>query len=136
VKSVAKSLRVDLAQFRELAAFAQFSTDLDADTRQRIERGQRLTELLKQPQYSPYSVWQMYAVLLTATEGCFDAVPIDKVKTVEANLLRELKHDHAKDMESINKGDEPDDKLKQTIIKLANKIAESYKVMEKVEAKK
>jgi F0F1-type ATP synthase alpha subunit len=78
----------------------------------------------------------MYAVLLTATEGCFDAVPIDKVKTVEANLLRELKHDHAKDMESINKGDEPDDKLKQTIIKLANKIAESYKVMEKVEAKK
>jgi F-type H+-transporting ATPase subunit alpha len=136
VKSVAKSLRVDLAQFRELAAFAQFSTDLDADTRQRIERGQCLTELLKQPQYSPYSVWQMYAVLLTATEGCFDAVPIDKVKTVEANLLRELKHDHAKDMESINKGDEPDDKLKQTIIKLANKIAESYKVMEKVEAKK
>src|SRR5438552_1002004 len=58
VKSVAGSLRVNLAQFRELAAFAQFSTDLDKETKHRIQRGQRLTELLKQPQYSPMSVWE------------------------------------------------------------------------------
>ena len=76
VKSVAKSLRIDLAQFRELAAFAQFSTDLDADTRQRIERGQRLTELLKQPQYSPQAIWEMYSALLAATEGIFDKIPV------------------------------------------------------------
>src|SRR5579871_2352497 len=93
VKSVAKSLRIDLAQFRELAAFSQFSTDLDAETRHRIERGQRLTELLKHPQFTPQAVWQMYAALLAATEGCFDNVPLDKVKLAEANLLRELKHD-------------------------------------------
>ncbi len=131
VKSVAKSLRIDLAQFRELAAFSQFSTDLDAETRHRIERGQRLTELLKQPQYSPYAIWQMYAMLLAATEGALDKVAVDKVKTVEANLLRELKHEHAKDMDLINKGDEPDDKIKQKIIALATKIAESYKLEDK-----
>ncbi|MGZ6004671.1 MAG: F0F1 ATP synthase subunit alpha [Candidatus Saccharimonadales bacterium] len=127
VKSVAKSLRVNLAQFRELAAFSQFSTDLDAETRHRIERGQRLTELLKQPQYSPYSVWQMYATLLAATEGCFDVVPLDKIKSAEDSLLRELKHDHGKVVEKINSGDEPDDKTKQMIVEMANKIANSYK---------
>lgn len=137
VKSVAKSLRVDLAQFRELAAFSQFSTDLDAETRQRIERGQRLTELLKQPQYSPYSVWQMFATLLAATEGAFDAVPLDKVKAAHDGLLRELKHDHAKAMEAINKGDEPDDKTKKMIVDAAIKIAKSYKTEEpKTEEKK
>ncbi|HEY1064180.1 MAG TPA: F0F1 ATP synthase subunit alpha, partial [Candidatus Saccharimonadales bacterium] len=76
VKAVGGSLRLDLAQFRELAAFSQFSTDLDAETRQTIERGQRLTELLKQPQYSPYAIWQMYAMLLAATKGVFDKVPL------------------------------------------------------------
>ncbi len=127
VKSVAKSLRIELAQFRELAAFSQFSTDLDAETRHRIERGQRLTELLKQPQYSPYSVWQMYATLLAASNGAFDQIPLNKVKTAEANLLRELKHDHAKDMEQINTGSEPDEKIQKMIIDIANKIAVSYK---------
>src|SRR5436190_803013 len=94
VKSVAKSLRIDLAQFRELAAFSQFSTDLDAETRHRIERGQRLTELLKQPQYSPYSIWQMYASLLAATKGCFDTVPLEKIKPAEEALQNELKSKH------------------------------------------
>jgi F-type H+-transporting ATPase subunit alpha len=126
VKSVAKSLRIELAQFRELAAFSQFSTDLDAETRHRIERGQRLTELLKQPQYSPYSIWQMYVTLLAAGAGCFDAVPLDKVKLAEANLLRELKHDHAKDMDVINTGVEADEKVQKKIIELATKIASSY----------
>jgi F-type H+-transporting ATPase subunit alpha len=130
IKSVAKSLRIDLAQFRELAAFSQFSTDLDAETRQRIERGQRLTELLKQPQYSPYAVWQMYALLLAATSGCFDIVALEKIKLVEANLLRELKTDHQKLIDQINTGDEPDDKAKETIINLAKKVAESYKIVE------
>ncbi len=64
IKSVAKGLRIDLAQFRELAAFSQFSTDLDDETRHRIERGQRLTELLKQHQYNPQAIWQMYVSLL------------------------------------------------------------------------
>jgi F-type H+/Na+-transporting ATPase subunit alpha len=135
VKSIAKSLRVDLAQFRELAAFSQFSTDLDAETRQRIERGQRLTELLKQPQYSPYAVWEMYALLLAATEGCFDAVTLESIKKASANLLRELKSEAGKELEKLNDGSEPDDKLKQKIIKLATKIAQSYTSVVKPEAR-
>jgi len=131
VKSVAKSLRIDLAQFRELAAFSQFSTDLDPETRQRIERGQRITELLKQPQYTPRATWEMYASLLAATSGCFDAASIDKIKLAEANLLRELKHDHPKEVAAINKGDEPNDKVKEMIKKMATKIAQSYKPEEK-----
>lgn len=135
IKKVGGGLKLSLAQFRELAAFSQFSTDLDAETRHIIERGQRLTELLKQHQFSPYSIWQMYATLLAATNGCFDKVPLDKVKTAEANLLRELKHDHAKEMEKVNTGDEPDEKTQKLIVDIANKIAISYKPEDtKVEA--
>jgi F-type H+-transporting ATPase subunit alpha len=126
VKSVAKSLRIDLAQFRELAAFSQFSTDLDEETRHRIERGQRLTELLKQPQYSPQSIWEMYASLLAATEGCFDKVPVDKIKLAEESLFRELKQKHAKLIENINTGDEPSASDREAVIKLANTLAATY----------
>jgi F-type H+-transporting ATPase subunit alpha len=131
VKSVAGTLRLDLAQFRELAAFSQFSTDLDAETRQTIERGQRLTELLKQPQYSPYAIWQMYAMLLAATKGSFDKVPLDKVKTAEEALFRELKSKHAKLIDAINTGDKPSDDQNDTILKVAKTIADSYKAEEK-----
>lgn len=126
VKSVAGSLRLDLAQFRELAAFSQFSTDLDAETRQSIERGQRLTELLKQPQYSPYAIWQMYAMLLAATKGEFDKVPLAKVKAAEEALFRELQSKHAKLVEAINTGDKPTDEQNDTVLKVAKAIAKTY----------
>ncbi len=128
VKSVAGSLRIDLAQFRELAAFSQFSTDLDADTRQRIERGQRLTEMLKQPQYSPLSVWEMYVSLFAATEGLFDKVPVEKIKAVQEALLREMSTNHKKLTEELNKGAKPEDKTKEDITKIANKVAAGYEV--------
>ena len=131
VKSVAKSLRVDLAQFRELASFSQFSTDLDADTKQRIERGQRLTELLKQPQYSPYSTWEMYVMLLAATEGAFDKVDVTKIKNAEGALLRELKSKNAKLVADIDNGNEPNETDREAILKLANQVSESYKPVEK-----
>lgn len=135
VKSVARSLRIDLAQFRELAAFSQFSTDLDAETRHRIERGQRLTELLKQPQYSPMAIWQQYAILLAAGNGCFDQVPVDKIKIAEANLLRDLKEDK-KLVEHINSGAEGDETMQKKIIDTANKVAASYHPVEEKKAKK
>ncbi len=130
VKSVAKSLRVELAQFRELAAFSQFSTDLDAETKQSIERGQRLTELLKQPQYSPYGVWQMYVMLLAATNGAFDKIPVEKIKTAEAALLRDIKHDQPKLVELINTGAEADEKGKEAILKTAHSVAKAYEHIE------
>ncbi len=126
VKSVAGNLRLNLAQFRELAAFSQFSTDLDAETKQRIERGQRLTELLKQPQYSPYSTWQQYVMLLAATEGSFDNVPLDSIKKAQEALLSELHSAHRKEMTTLNRGDKPDDKLHDLIVKIANKVAKEY----------
>lgn len=126
VKSVAGPLRLNLAQFRELAAFAQFSTDLDAETKQRIERGQRLTELLKQPQYSPMSVWQQTAVLLAANEGAFDKVEIKDVKHMQRALLDQLHREHRKAMDELNKGDKPSEETSKLIVDTAQKIARSY----------
>lgn len=126
VKSVAGSLRLDLAQFRELAAFSQFSTDLDEETKGRIERGQRLTEILKQPQYSPLSVWEQTATLLAATEGAFDKVPVNKIKPAQAALLSALQKEQRKLMTELNKGDKPSDETKQTIVKMARTIAKEY----------
>jgi F-type H+-transporting ATPase subunit alpha len=126
IKKVGGGLKLSLAQFRELAAFSQFSTDLDPETRHRIERGQRLTELLKQPQFHPLAIWEMYSVLLAATNGCFDSVPVDKLKLAESNLLRDLKSKHAKLIEQINTGAEPDDNDKEKILALATEIANAY----------
>ncbi|HUD81504.1 MAG TPA: F0F1 ATP synthase subunit alpha [Patescibacteria group bacterium] len=130
VKSVAKSLRIDLAQFRELAAFSQFSTDLDVETRHRIERGQRLTELLKQPQYSPMPIWQMYAALLGATEGAFDKVPIEKIKATQESLFRELEQTHKKLIDEVNTGAEPKSETKAALLRVAKSVAKTYAVVE------
>ena len=136
VKSVAGSLRLDLAQFRELAAFAQFSTDLDADTKAKIERGQRLTELLKQPQYSPLSVWEQTASLMAATEGAFDKVPVEKVKEAQNALLHQLHAENRKEMNELNKGDKPSDVVKAAIMKVAQDVAATHATKEtKQEAK-
>jgi F-type H+-transporting ATPase subunit alpha len=126
VKSVSGSLRLDLAQFRELAAFTQFSTDLDADTKKRINRGQRLTELLKQPQYSPLSIWEQTATLIAATEGVFDDVPMDKIKPAQHALLTQLEAEHKAKMTELNKGDKPTDVVRELILKEATKIAKGY----------
>ncbi len=134
IKKVGGGLKLDLAQFRELASFSQFSTDLDADTRQRIERGQRLTELLKQPQYTPLAIWQMYTMLFAAVNGCFDKVPLEKLKTVEANLLRDVKRKTPKIIDDLADGSEPTNKSKEQILEIARDIAASYEEVK--EAKK
>lgn len=126
IKSVAGSLRINLAQFRELAAFAQFSTDLDEETRQRIERGQRLTELLKQPQYTSLSIWQQTASLIAATEGALDKVPVTDIKKAQAALLHTLAQEHNKDMDELNKGDKPNEKMTKLIVETAKNIAKDY----------
>jgi F-type H+-transporting ATPase subunit alpha len=126
VKSVSGGLKLDLAQFRELAAFTQFSTDLDEETKKRLNRGARLTELLKQPQYSPLSVWEEVAILLPATEGVFDAVPVEKLQDVTHALIAELWTDHKEKMRELNKGDKPSDALKKLILDAATKIAKGY----------
>ncbi len=88
MKQVAGSLRLDLAQFRELAAFAQFSSDLDKVTKARIDRGQRLTEILKQPQYQPVPVEKQVMIIFAATNGYLDDVPVDAVGAWETAFYR------------------------------------------------
>jgi len=93
MKKVAGKLRLELAQFRELAAFAQFASDLDAGTRQQIERGKRLTEVLKQGQYEPLSVAQQVMILYAATSGMLDDVPVEQVQQWEEGFHKFM---HAK----------------------------------------
>ena len=126
IKAVGGGLKLSLAQFRELAAFSQFSTDLDPETRQTIERGQRLTELLKQGQYSPYSIWEMYSSLLAATSGAFDRVPLEKIKSAEEALHRELKSKHAKLTDALNTGGKPTDADNEAVLKVAKSVAATY----------
>jgi F-type H+-transporting ATPase subunit alpha len=127
IKAVGSGLKLGLAQFRELAAFSQFSTDLDPETRHTIERGQRLTELLKQPQFSPYAIWEMYAGLYAVTQGAFDEVPVDKIKPAEEALHRELKSKHKKVIEALNTGDKPTDEQNKVVLDAAKSIAATYK---------
>ncbi len=124
VKSVSGTLRLNLAQFRELAAFAQFGSDLDEDTKKTINRGQRLTELLKQHQYQPLSVWQQTVSLIAANEGILDTVPVEKIKDAQAALLTELAD--VKEMVELNKGDKPADKTVELVKKSATKVAKGF----------
>jgi F-type H+-transporting ATPase subunit alpha len=135
VKSVSGGLKLSLAQFRELAAFAQFSSDLDAETKHSIERGQRLTELLKQKQYSPLSIAEQVASIMAATEGAFDTVPTEKIKDAQADLISMLEDKHGAVMKTLNKGDKPTDEIKKTILEAAQKVAKSFAAPKPVKAK-
>ena len=88
MKQVAARLRLDMAQFRELAAFAQFGSDLDKATQDQLNRGQRMQEILKQPQYSPMSLEDLVVVIFAGTNGYADKVKVEKIKAWEAALLR------------------------------------------------
>jgi F-type H+-transporting ATPase subunit alpha len=95
MKQVAARLRLDLVQYRELAAFAQFGTaELDKATRAQLERGQRITEVLKQPQYVPMPLERQVMILYAAINGYLDDVPVDKVSAFEANLQRFMEANH------------------------------------------
>ncbi|MGB4762584.1 MAG: F0F1 ATP synthase subunit alpha [Candidatus Saccharimonas sp.] len=106
VKSVSGHLKLGLSQFRELASFAQFGSDLDEATKKQIERGQRLTELLKQHQYQPMSIWEQCASIFAVSEGLFDDVPAKNIKEAQKALLTRLWTDHKAEMKALNKGSE------------------------------
>ena len=127
VKSVAGSLRLELAQFRELASFAQFASDLDDDTKRSIERGQLLTELLKQHQYSPMSIAEQVITLMAATKGAFDGLPIDKVRPAQTEVISTIETDHKDVIDALNAGGKPDEELIAKVLKVAEKVAHSYK---------
>ena len=104
MKQVAGPIKGELAQYREMAAFAKFGSDLDASTQRLLARGERLTELLKQPQYSPLSVEEQVAVIYAGTRGYLDAIPANKVTRYEAELLERLRSQHKTWLEAIRTG--------------------------------
>jgi F-type H+-transporting ATPase subunit alpha len=95
MKAVAGTLRLDLAQYRELAAFAQFGSDLDKATQAQLARGQRLTEILKQPQYQPIDVEKQVLIIWAASNGFLDDVPVDQARRFEAELVRFMENAQA-----------------------------------------
>jgi F-type H+-transporting ATPase subunit alpha len=94
MRSVAGTLRIDLAQFRELQAFAQFGSDLDKSTQAQIARGQRLVEILKQPQYQPMDVEKQVVEIWAAINGYLDDIPVENVRNFEAGLLKFVENSH------------------------------------------
>lgn len=112
VKKLSGGIRTDLAQYRELAAFAQFASDLDDATRRQLERGKRVVELLKQPQYQPLQVWELAVTLYTVNNGYLDDVDVAQVLSFEKSLKDQLKAKHTaliqrvEDTKELSKDDE------------------------------
>jgi F-type H+-transporting ATPase subunit alpha len=111
MRQVAGQLRLDLAQYRELAAFAQFASDLDSQTRSQLERGARLTELLKQDKYQPVPLAEQVAVIYAGTQGFLDKVPVARVREWEAGFVRFLKSEQKDLLAEIEKQKALDDAL-------------------------
>jgi F-type H+-transporting ATPase subunit alpha len=112
MKQVAGTLRLDLAQYRELAAFAQFGSDLDRATQAQLARGQRLVEILKQPQYRPLDVAQQVLILWAATTGQLDDIPVDQVRRFEADFQRFVETSHPGTLNAIREKKALTDEIK------------------------
>jgi F-type H+-transporting ATPase subunit alpha len=101
MKKVAGRIKGELAQYREMAAFAQFGSDLDATTQRLLNRGARLTELLKQPQFSPLKMQEQVAVIYAGVNGYLDPIPVGRVRAFEEGLLTLLRSQHADILDAI-----------------------------------
>ena len=128
MKSVAGPVKLELAQYREMAAFAQFGSDLDASTQALLNRGARLTELMKQPQYSPLTNAEIVCVIYAGTKGYLDAVDVKDVGRFEAGLLKHLRTNAKDVLDMITKDDpkikgEAEDKIKAAIDAFAKDFA-------------
>jgi F-type H+-transporting ATPase subunit alpha len=111
IKKLGGGVRLALAQYRELAAFAQFASDLDEATRKQLERGQRVTELMKQSQYAPMSVAEMALSLFAANEGYLDDVEVNKIVAFEAALMAHFKSSFGSDMDALNANPDYNDEV-------------------------
>ena len=123
MKKVAGSIKLELAQYREMAAFAQFGSDLDASTQQLLNRGAKLTELLKQDQYSPMTVAEQVISVFTGVKGYLDDIEIGKIKQFENDVIEKVKTDKPEIIETI----QTSGKLEEDTEKLVVEIIEEYK---------
>ena len=123
MKKVAGSIKLELAQYREMAAFAQFGSDLDASTQQLLNRGAKLTELLKQDQYSPMTVAEQVISVFTGVKGYLDDIEIGKIKQFENDIIKKIKSEKPEIIESILSSG----KLEEETEKLVIQVIEEYK---------
>jgi F-type H+-transporting ATPase subunit alpha len=130
MKKVTGSLKVDLAQFRAMEAFAMFASDLDAASRQQLDRGQRLMALLKQPAYSPYPVEEMAVSLWTGTSGKLDAVPTDDVLRFENEFLDYLRRQESGILDGIRESQSWDDDTDAAVEKAFDAFADQFETSE------
>ena len=126
MKQVAGTIKLDLAQYREMAAFAQFASDLDASTRQLLARGERLTELLKQPQYSPLSVEEQVCVIYSGVKGYLDKISINQIGDFEKALLQTLNSKGSSIITSITKDKALTEKSEKDLKKIIEDLLSSF----------
>ena len=126
IKSVAGKLRLDLAQYRELEAFAQFASDLDKATQNQLKRGEKLVEVLKQPQYKPLSVAQQVSILFAVNTGLLDDVPNDKIADLRTEWFKYMNSALATLEAKLDEGTAPTDEEKQQLTEEFNKFKESF----------
>ena len=127
MKKVAGKIKGELAQYREMAAFAQFGSDLDATTQRLLNRGARLTELLKQPQFSPLKMEEQVAVIYAGVNGYLDALPVNRIRAFEDGLLSLVRGKHIEILDSIRTSrdlsSETEAKLKDVVQNYAKSFA-------------
>jgi F-type H+/Na+-transporting ATPase subunit alpha len=126
MKKVAGTLKLDLAQYRELEAFSKFGSDLDKSTQAQLERGKRLVEILKQKQFAPIAVENQVAIIYAGTKGLLDTVPVEKIKAFEAAFIEDLSHNHKQVLNDLRAGkltEEIEKVLRQTALEVAATFA-------------
>jgi F-type H+-transporting ATPase subunit alpha len=126
MRQIAGPLRLDLAQYNELAAFAQFASELDKSSQQKLNRGQRMVELLKQNQYVPLDVAKQVIVIFAGVKGHLDDVPMDKVRAFESGLLNLMETKNPKILEEIRAGDKMSDALVQKITDIISEFKKGF----------
>lgn len=126
MKQVAGSIKLELAQYREMEAFAQFASDLDASTQRLLARGARLTELLKQPQYSPLETEEQVAVIFSGVKGYLDKVAVADVREFEAQLLADLRANGADILKEIREKQKLDEALEEKLHNFIQKFADGF----------
>ena len=123
MKKVAGSIKLELAQYREMAAFAQFGSDLDASTQKLLNRGSKLTELLKQDQYSPLTVGEQVVAVYSGVKGYLDDIEINKIKKFEKDIISKIKNEKPEILEDIKNSGKLDEEAEKLLIN----IIEEYK---------
>ena len=118
MKKVAGSIKLELAQYREMAAFAQFGSDLDVSTQKLLNRGSKLTELLKQNQYSPLTVAEQVVSIFAGVGGYLDNIDLNKIKKFETNLLEKIRNDFPEILETINSSGKLEDEIKNKLVEV------------------